>query len=146
MLLRIEERGASDSTVQPNLVAYMTAHYSKEAVETTTGNVDDSDIAGDDARTTEQQQRAPPSRSSSQLGGDLENARHDDQDAARRALAVLDRIETIVGVDATMIRHNAVMDACAKHGEPGMVLEVLDHMMVKSVADGSNGSTTCRPD
>ena len=145
MLLRMEERGASDSTVRPNLVAYVTAigawarasgqaehaagraeNILEEAVETTTWNVDDVDDAGDDAKTTER--RPPLSWSLSQLGMYLKNAHNDapfnavitayarssDPNAAERALAVIDRLDAIVGVDATTTTHNAVMDACAK--------------------------------
>lgn len=89
------------------------------------------------------------------LDGDVKNASHDapfnsvitayarssDSYAAERALAVLQRLEASP-ILPTGTTYNAVMDCCAKHGEPERALEIFNRMQEMSIPKDSTSYDT----
>ena len=151
ILNRMETRGASDVSVRPNLVAYVTtitawsrtkaAHAPSRAENILNRMIDlyyDGDV------------NELPS-----LEGDVEHAKHDapfnavitayarssDPNAADRAFAVLERLEASP-IAPTVFTYNAVMDVCAKHGDPERALQILEKMEASSVTPDSTSYDT----
>jgi pentatricopeptide repeat protein len=143
ILTKMEKRGADDSSIRPNLVAYTTCISAwarardSEKAPARAENILNRMI---DLYYDEGMNELPD------LEGDLENARHDapfnsvitayarsmDPAASDRALAILDRLESSP-IEPTATTYNAVMDACAKMGKPERALSVLERMKAKSI-------------
>ena len=152
ILNRMEERGAIDSSVRPNLVAYVTSiscwarTYNVEYAASKAENILNRMI---DLYYNEDVSELP------QVEGDLENASHDapfnsvitayarssDPYATERALAILERLE-VSPISPTVVTYNAVLDVCAKHGEPERALEVLIKMKQTFIAPDSTSYDT----
>lgn len=151
ILNRMERRGASDVSVRPNLVAYVTtitawsrtkAAQAPSRAEDILNRMIDLYYDGDDVEL--------PS-----LEGDVEHAKHDapfnavitayarssDPNAAERAFAVLERLEASP-IAPTVFTYNAVMDVCAKHGDPERALQILEKMQDFSVSPDSTSYDT----
>lgn len=143
ILTRMEEQGAEDASTRPNLVAYTTCISAwARARDTLRAAARAENILNRmiDMYYDEGATELPA------LEGDLENAQHDapfnavitayarnkDPAAPDRALAILDRLEASP-IEPTATSYNAVMDACAKHGEPYRALSVLQRMKAKSI-------------
>ncbi|KAL7459706.1 hypothetical protein ACHAWC_011914 [Mediolabrus comicus] len=142
ILKKMEMRGASDISVRPNLVAYVTtitawsrtnsAHAASRA-ENILNRMVDLYYDGDNIELPT-------------LEGDLENAKHDapfnsvitayarssDPNASERAFAVLERLE-VSPIAPSVFTYNSVMDVCAKHGDPERALQLLDRMREFSI-------------
>eukprot|EP00984_Skeletonema_dohrnii_P014478 scaffold6088_cov140-Skeletonema_dohrnii-CCMP3373.AAC.16 len=151
ILNRMELRGASDVSVRPNLVAYVTtitawsrtkAAHAPSRAEHILNRMIDLYYDGNDVEL--------PS-----LEGDVEHAKHDapfnavitayarssDPNAAERAFAVLERLE-VSPIAPTVFTYNAVMDVCAKHGDPERALQILEKMQALSVTPDSTSYDT----
>jgi pentatricopeptide repeat protein len=151
ILNRMEIRGASDVSIRPNLVAYVTtitawsrtkAVHAASRAEDILNRMIDLYYDGDDIEL--------PS-----LEGDVEHAKHDapfnavitayarssDPHAAERAFAVLERLEASP-IAPTAFTYNAAMDVCAKHGEPERALQILEKMRDFSVTPDSTSYDT----
>mmetsp|Transcript_362 Transcript_362/g.766 ORF Transcript_362/g.766 Transcript_362/m.766 type:complete len:1073 (+) Transcript_362:98-3316(+) len=151
ILNRMELRGASDVSVRPNLVAYVTtitawsrtkAAHAPSRAEHILNRMIDLYYDGNDVEL--------PS-----LEGDVEHAKHDapfnavitaharssDPNAAERAFAVLERLE-VSPIAPTVFTYNAVMDVCAKHGDPERALQTLEKMQALSVTPDSTSYDT----
>ena len=151
ILNRMETRGASDASVRPNLVAYVTtitawsrtkAAHAPSRAEHILNRMIDLYYDGDDIEL--------PS-----LEGDVEHAKHDapfnavitayarsgDPNAAERAFAVLERLEASP-IAPTIFTYNAVMDVCAKHGDPERALQILEKMETSPVTPDSTSYDT----
>jgi pentatricopeptide repeat protein len=151
ILNRMEIRGASDVSVRPNLVAYVTtitawsrtkAAHAASRAEDILNRMIDLYYDGEDIEL--------PS-----LEGDVEHAKHDapfnavitayarssDPNAAERAFAVLERLE-VSPIAPTAFTYNAVMDVCAKHGDPERALQILEKMRDFSVTPDSTSYDT----
>ena len=151
ILNRMEIKGASDVSVRPNLVAYVTtitawsrtkAPHASSRAENILNRLIDMYYDGNDIEL--------PS-----LEGDLEHAKHDapfnavitayarsgDPNAAERAFAVLERLE-VSAIAPSLYTYNAVMDVCAKHGDPEKALQILDKMETLSVIPDSTSYDT----
>lgn len=139
ILTKMEEQGAIDSSIRPNLVAYVTSISCW-------------------ARTRGIEHAASRYEDESELpiiDSDVENANHDapfnsvitsyarssDPYATERALSVLERLEASP-ISPTVVTYNAVLDVCAKKGEPDRAIEVLEKMkQMPSISVDSTSST-----
>jgi pentatricopeptide repeat protein len=151
ILNRMEKRGASDVSVRPNLVAYVTTitAWSRTKIDSAASRAEailnrmvDLYYDGDKFEL--------PS-----LERELEHAKHDapfnsvitayarssDPIAAERAFAVLERLE-VSPIAQSVFTYNAVMDVCAKHGEPERALQVLERMRDFSVTPDATSYDT----
>lgn len=143
ILMKMEVRGAIDSSIRPNLVAYVTsisAWANTKGVEYAASKAENILNRMIDLYYNEDTSELP------QLDGDVMNANHDapfnsvitayarssDTCAAERALAVLERLEASP-IQPSTTSYNAVLDVCAKHGEPDRALEILDKMKTMSI-------------
>ncbi|KAL9185813.1 hypothetical protein ACHAXT_003590 [Thalassiosira profunda] len=144
ILAKMEERGAVDAAVRPNLVSYVTCiaawartphseHAAPRAEAVLNRMIDlyyDEDMTdlpsldGGAARATHD---APFNAVLTAY------ARSDDPAAPDRALAVLRRLEASP-VAPTVTSYNAAMDVCAKHGNPERALEIFERMEERSIA------------
>jgi pentatricopeptide repeat protein len=152
ILNKMERRGALDSSVRPNLVAYVTSItcwartrnvvYAASRAENILNRMID-------LYYNEDKSELPI------LDGDLENASHDapfnsvitcyarssDPYATERALAVLERL-LASPIRPTVTTFNAVMDVCAKHGDPVSALAVFDRMKTMNIRGDSTSVDT----
>jgi pentatricopeptide repeat protein len=143
LLTKMEARGADDVTLRPGLVAYTTCisawartrnhHQAASRAENILNRMIDVyyDEGVDELPVLE---------------GNLKNAQHDapfnsvitayarssDPAASDRALSILDRLEASP-IEPTAVTYNAVMDACAKHGEPERAVSLLERMKEKCI-------------
>ena len=138
ILTKMEEQGAIDSSVRPNLVAYVTSiscWARTRDVEHAASRAENILNRMIDLYYNEDESELPI------IEGDVENANHDapfnsvitsyarssDPYATERALSVLERLEASL-ISPTIVTYNAVLDVCAKKGEPDRALEVLEKM------------------
>jgi len=138
ILTKMEEQGAIDSSVRPNLVAYVTSiscWARTRDVEHAASRAENILNRMIDLYYNEDKSELPI------IEGDIENANHDapfnsvitsyarssDPYATERALSVLERLEASL-ISPTIVTYNAVLDVCAKKGEPDRALEVLEKM------------------
>jgi len=138
ILTKMEEQGAIDSSVRPNLVAYVTSiscWARTRDVEHAASRAENILNRMIDLYYNEDESELPI------IEGDVENANHDapfnsvitsyarssDPYATERALSVLERLEASL-ISSTIVTYNAVLDVCAKKGEPDRALEVLEKM------------------
>ncbi|KAL7555052.1 hypothetical protein ACHAWF_018646 [Thalassiosira exigua] len=142
ILDKMEARGAIDALVRPNLVSYVTS-ISAWARANHVGSASRAEnilnrmvdlYYNDDAEL--------PS-----IEGDVEGAHHDapfnsvitayarssDTYAPDRAMAVLQRLESLPMISATTTTYNSVLDCCAKHGDSERALEIFERMNEKSI-------------
>ncbi|KAL3826910.1 hypothetical protein ACHAXA_005990 [Cyclostephanos tholiformis] len=152
ILNKMERRSAVDSSVRPNLVAYVTSitawartrnvAYAASRAENILNRMID-------LYYSENESDLPL------LDGDLENASHDapfnsvitcyarssDPHATERALAVLERLMASP-IRPTVTTFNAVLDVCAKHGDPVTALAVFDKMKTMNIRGDSTSVDT----
>ena len=155
ILNRMEEKGAVDASVRPNLVAYVTSisawARASSQVEHAASRAENILNRMIDLYYNEEGEEAELPI----LDGDIENPRHDapfnsvitayarssDPYAADRALAILQRLEAS-SIPATVTSYNAAMDVCAKHGEPEKALEIFDKLKQSSITRDSTSYDT----
>ena len=152
ILNKMEGRGAADKSVRPNLVAYVTSisawartrnvAYAASRAENILNRMIDLYYSEDKSELP-------------LLDGDVEFASHDapfnsvitcyarssDPYATERALAVLERL-IASPINPTVTTFNAVMDVCAKHGDPVSALEVFDKMKNMNIRGDSTSVDT----
>jgi len=152
ILNKMEGRGAVKKSVRPNLVAYVTSisawartrnvAYAASRAENILNRMID-------LYYSENKSELPL------LDGDVEFASHDapfnsvitcyarssDPFATERAFAVLERL-IASPINPTVTTFNAVMDVCAKHGDPVGALEVFDKMKDMSIRGDSTSVDT----
>jgi len=144
ILAKMEERGAEDVSVRPNVAVYTTciiAWARTTHLDYAASKAEDILNRMIDLYYSEGKSDLPA------LEGDMENANHDapfnavitayarssNPNAGDRALAVLERLEASC-ILPTATTYNAVMDVCAKHGQPDRALQVFERMREQSIS------------
>ncbi|KAL3783214.1 hypothetical protein ACHAW5_004684 [Stephanodiscus triporus] len=152
ILNKMEKRGAMDSTVRPNLVAYVTcisAWARTRNVEYAASRAENILNRMIDLYYSEDKSELPL------LDGNVNNASHDAPFnsvitcyarssvpyATERALAILERLMASP-IRPTVTTFNAVMDVCAKHGDPESALEVFGKMKRMNIRGDSTSVDT----
>ncbi|KAL7506201.1 hypothetical protein ACHAXN_003480 [Cyclotella atomus] len=142
LLTKMEQQGAYDASIRPNVVTYTTcitawarARESEQAparAENILNRMIDLYYdEGSELPTLEND--APYFQHDAPFNAVITAyARSGHPSASDRALAILDRLESSP-VEPTATSFNAVMDACAKHGEPERALSVLKRMQERSI-------------
>ena len=153
ILEKMEKAGESDISVRPNLVAYVTSitcwartnnvEYAASKAEHILNRMVDlyynehtSELPSLDGNVNKASHDAPFNSVITAY------ARSSDPYATERALAVLERLEASPIISPTVTTYNAVIDACAKHGEPERALEVLNKMKQMSIVPDSTSYDT----